>query len=113
MKTPVFAVTVLVSFAFAGTAAADTVTPIADVERGTMVTVVGTVERVLDSDEFRLADDSGSIRVYVGPNWVPAEVGEAVTVRGFVDDDWFNEEIYAREIVHADGTTTQFEHRYE
>ena len=113
MKTPLFAATVLVSFAFAGAAAADTVTPIADVERGTNVTVSGTVERLLDSDEFRLADDSGSIRVYVGPDWVPADVGEAVTVRGFVDDDWFNEEIYAREIERADGTITRFDHRYE
>ncbi|MEI2421410.1 hypothetical protein V6O07_14145, partial [Arthrospira platensis SPKY2] len=51
------------------------VTPIAEVQRGTMVTVQGTVERITDEDEFRLADESGTIRVYVGPNWVPADIG--------------------------------------
>nr|MCU0775937.1 hypothetical protein [Ideonella sp.] len=33
-----------------------TVTSIGDVRRGSMVTVEGTVERILDTDEFRLAD---------------------------------------------------------
>lgn len=100
--------------AFSATSAmADQVTPIGDVQRGTMVTVQGTVERITDEDEFRLADASGSIRIYVGPNWVPADVGEVVTVNGFVDNDLGPREIYARSLTHADGTVVTFDRRYE
>lgn len=102
--------TLLVSAAFAS----GPLTPIGDLQRGTMVTVAGTVERVTDEDEFILADASGTVRVYVGPNWVPANVGEAVTVDGFVDDDLFGPlEIYARSLTRADGTVITFDRRYE
>lgn len=94
-------------------ALADTVTPIGQLQRGTMATVSGTVERILDSDEFRLTDETGRIRVYVGPNWVPASIGEAVTVFGFVDDGIGPLELYARTLTRADGTVVQFEHRYD
>lgn len=98
----------------ASMALAQTVTPIADIQRGTMVTVQGTVERITDEDEFRLTDTSGSIRVYVGPNWVPADVGEAVTVSGFADDDLVGpREIYARTLTRADGTVITFSMRYD
>lgn len=90
----------------------DRLTQIAEVQRGTMVTVQGTVERITDEDEFRLADETGSIRIYVGPNWVPADVGEAVVVHGFVDNDLGPREIYARTLTRADGTVVTFEHRY-
>lgn len=88
-------------------------TPIGDLQRGTMVTVAGVVERITDEDEFRLADATGTVRVYVGPNWVPADVGETVTVVGFVDDDPGRLEIYARSLTRADGTVIAFEHRYD
>ena len=97
------------STAFAET---DSVTPIAEAKRGTMVTVQGTVDRITDEDEFRLTDTSGSIRVYVGPNWVPAEVGELIVVSGFVDNDLGPREIYARTLTRADGTVVRFERRY-
>lgn len=93
--------------------AAERITPIADAQRGSMVTVKGTVERITDEDEFRLADASGSIRVYVGPNWVPADVGETVTVHGFVDDDLGPRELYARTLTRADGSVATFERRYD
>lgn len=93
-------------------ALAETITPIGDIQRGTTVTVVGTVERILDEDEFRLADETGRIRVDIGPNIVPANVGDEVTVRGLVDDD-LRLEIYAREMVLPDGTTVTFDRRYE
>jgi hypothetical protein len=94
--------------------AAPDITPIADTQRGTMVTVQGTVEQITDEDEFRLTDATGSIRIYVGPNWVPADQGEAVTVSGFVDDDLIGpKEIYARELTRADGTVVTFDLRYE
>ena len=89
------------------------VLPIAEVTRGSMVTVQGTVERITDEDEFRLADASGTIRVYVGPTMVPASVGEVVTVTGFVDDDFGPMEIYAREMTLADGSKVTFSHSYE
>ncbi len=94
-------------------ASAETLTPIGDLQRGTMVTVAGTVERITDEDEFRLADQSGTVRVYVGPNWVPANVGEAVTVNGFVDDDFGPMEIYARSLTRADGSVVNFPRNYD
>ncbi len=87
-------------------------TPIADAERGSMVTVQGTVARILDEDTFRLTDDSGNIRIYVGPTFVPVDVGEAVTVEGFVDNDFGPREIYARSLTRADGEVVTFDHRY-
>ncbi|MGK7871257.1 hypothetical protein, partial [Falsiroseomonas sp. E2-1-a20] len=111
MKGLIAAATLAATLLSSSLAMANT-TPIADLRRGTMVTVVGIVDRILDTDEFRLRDPSGTIRVYVGPNWVPADVGERVTVRGFVDDDLIKE-IYARELVRADGSTMRFERRYE
>lgn len=90
------------------------VTPISDAARGTMVTVQGTVEQITDEDQFRLTDASGSIVIYVGPNWVPADVGEAVTVNGFVDDNLIGpREIYARELTRADGSVVTFDQTYE
>lgn len=93
-------------------AIAEEMTAISDLERGTTVSVAGTVDRILDDDEFRLTDATGSVDVYIGPNQVSAAVGEAVTVRGRVDDDLFIE-IYADELVRADGTVVQFDHRYD
>lgn len=111
MKT--FMIAALCAVIAAPAAIAREITPIADAQRGTMVTVAGTVERITDEDEFRLADASGSIRIYVGPNWVPAEVGESVTVEGFVDDDLIGpREIYARSLTRADGTVITFDRRY-
>ncbi len=108
-----FAAVLLLALAPALVAAAERITPIADAQRGSTVTVRGTVERITDEDEFRLADASGSIRVYVGPNWVPADVGEAVTVQGFVDDDLGPRELYARTLTRADGSVVTFDRRYE
>ena len=93
------------------TAWADAVTPIADVERGTVVTIAGTIDRNTDTDEFRLTDQGGSIVVCIGLNWVPANVEETVTVHGFVDKDLVRE-VYARELVRADGSIIRFEHDY-
>jgi uncharacterized protein YdeI (BOF family) len=93
-------------------AAAQTeVTPIQEVKRGSMVMIEGTVDRILDTDEFRIRDSSGSIRVDIGyPNFVPVAVGETVRVVGFVDRDLFKE-IYAREIIHADGQVSNLQRR--
>ncbi len=101
--------TLVATAAFASTP----LTPIGDLQRGTIVTVEGTVERITDEDEFRLTDASGTVRIYVGSNWVPANVGEAVTVYGFVDDDLGPLEIYARSLTRADGTVITFDRRYD
>ena len=112
MKTRLFSI--LLAGLLASPLHANPVTPIAEVQRGAVVTVVGTVERITDEDEFRLTDATGSIRVYVGPNWVPAAVGERVTVHGVVDDDLITpREIYARTLTRQDGTLITFDHRYE
>ena len=93
-------------------ASAETITPINEVQRGTAVTVEGTVDRILDEDEFRLADGSGRIDVYIGPNIVPANLGDQVLVRGIVDDG-LTREIYAREMVLPDGSTITFDRGYD
>ena len=108
-----FAISAFCATLAAPIAFASEIISIADAQRGTMVTVQGTVERITDEDEFRLADASGNIRIYVGPNWVPAEVGENVTVNGFVDNDPGPREIYARSLTRADGTVITFDLRYD
>jgi uncharacterized protein YdeI (BOF family) len=108
-----FAIVALCAILAAPAAFASQFTRIADAQRGSMVTVQGTVERITDEDEFRLADASGNIQIYVGPNWVPAEVGERVIVNGFVDDDLGPREIYARSLTRADGSVITFDRSYE
>ena len=87
--------------------------PIDSLQNGMTATVAGTVERITDEDEFRLTDASGSITVYIGPQIVPFDVGETVTVEGIVDRDGLGLELYAREAVRADGSVLQFSHSYE
>lgn len=112
--TKFFAMTTVLFLGSTAAHATGVPTPIDALERGTMVTVEGTVTRITDEDEFRLQDDTGTVSVYVGPNWVPADVGEAVRVEGFVDDDSLGPiEIYARSLTRADGTVVRFEGRYE
>ena len=74
--------------------------------RGQAATIAGRVVRILDTDEFRLEDDSGSVRVYIGwRNRMPVEVGARVTVTGVLDDDpWpIRAEFYADAITLEDG----------
>lgn len=88
-------------------------TPIAEARKGSMVTVQGTVAAITDEDAFRLSDATGDIRIHVGPNGVPVDAGEAVTVHGFVDDGFGPREIHAREVTRADGSVVTPDHRYE
>ena len=97
--------------AIAAPALSQTVTPIADAKRGTMVTLQGTVDRITDEDEFHLRDASGWIEVDVGSHWVPVDVDEQITVQGFVDDDLGPREVYARSLTRADGTVITFDRR--
>ena len=107
------AAAVCLALCLASAAHAGVITPIAEAQRGSMVTVQGTVERITYEDEFRLTDASGTIRVYVGPNWVPADLGEVVVVNGFVDDGLGPREIYARSLTRADGSVITFDLRYD
>jgi uncharacterized protein YdeI (BOF family) len=93
-------------------ALAETITPIGDLVRNSHVTVSGSVDRITDEDEFLMSDSTGSVRVYVGDSLVPAKRGDAVTIRGFVDDD-LPLEIYARELVRPDGSVVTFDHEYD
>jgi len=82
------------------------VTAVADLSRGQSATVRGRISRILDTDEFRLEDETGSIRVYIGwRNRLPARVGDTVTVSGVVDDDpWpMRLELYADTITPERG----------
>jgi hypothetical protein len=103
---------VLMVLPVAGMAQAEPpLTEIADLVHGQEVTLQGVVHRITDEDEFILADASGRVPVYVGPNSVPATMGEAITVVGHVDDDGLRE-IYARLIIRADGSKVPLSHRY-
>jgi len=106
------AATLALLFASASVGASERITPIDELARGTTATIQGTVERILDEDEFRLTDATGRITVYIGPDIVDVEVGEQVTVKGFVDNDLVKE-FYARSMVRADGSTHTFSRRYE
>jgi hypothetical protein len=45
---------------------------------------------------------------------VPVDPGEAVTVSGFVDDNLLGpKELYAREVIRADGSVVRFSMAYE
>lgn len=79
-------------------------TPIAEIARGSQVTLQGTVARIPDEDEFILTDATGSIEVYLGPTRVPVAVGEVVSVSGFVDNDIAAMDVCATSITRADGT---------
>ncbi|MGH1450867.1 MAG: hypothetical protein ACRBBM_15795 [Pseudomonadaceae bacterium] len=109
MKT----ITALLMVLFAGSAVAQESTAIDDLKRGETATISGQVERILDEDEFRLTDDTGSIRVYVGPNRMPVKTDDVVSVTGFVDDGIGPLELYAHSLTRADGSTVTFSHRYE
>lgn len=90
---------------------AEAITPIAEAARGAAVTVQGAVARVLDYGEIRLADASGAIVVYLGPDAPAIVTGEQLTIRGHIDDDW-PRELYAREIVRANGDTIALRRAY-
>lgn len=95
-------------------AAADEPTmPVSEAQRGSFVTVAGSVTRIMDEDTFRLADASGDIRIYIGPNRMPVRAGDAVTVSGFVDDGFGPREIYADTVTLPDGSMVTFERRYD
>lgn len=111
MKSSLFATVFLC--AGSALAAGDVSVAISEAKRGMSIMVEGTVERISDEDEFIIADTTGRIRVYVGPNQVPAVVGERVVVQGTVDDDPGPLEIYARRLIRADGTVVNFDHRYD
>ena len=95
---------------FAGAPALANITEISALQVGTTVTISGVVERITDEDEFRLADSSGAVLVYVGSNMVPFDVGETITVEGIVDRDLGVLEVYARQATRADGSALIFNH---
>jgi len=78
---------------------------------GQGVSLTGTVDRITDEDEFILRDQTGTVPVYVGPNDIPALVGDFITVNGTVDDDR-PIEIYATSILRVDGVLVELPHNY-
>ena len=110
MKTPALAAMLAL---VAASLAAAPLTAISQIRPGMAVTLTGTVDGITDTDTFRLADPSGSIRIYVGPNVVPALPGERVTVEGVVDDSFGPREVYARQLVRENGEVVTFSHSYD
>lgn len=76
---------------------------------GEAVTLTGEVAWYMGRDEFMLNTGEGPpLPVYVGDVRGPAAVGERVTVSGFRDAGPLRE-IYALEIVTADGRVVTFD----
>lgn len=88
-------------------------TPIGELERGMSAVIKGKVTRILDLDEFRIEDSTGSIRVYIGwKNSLVSSLGEELIVKGVVDNDlmsFFRPEFYASEIKRQDGTVLKLQ----
>lgn len=106
MKAAILALSL--AMALPGPALADT-TAVQDLRRGMSATIDGVVERITD-DEFLLADETGSLLVYIGPNPMPVRVGDRVRVAGAVDDDGLLE-FYATEITLPDGRVAPLPNR--
>lgn len=85
------------------------ITAIVNLERNTRVVIEGVVQRTREEDEFVLEDDTGSVQVFTGVTFFPVEVGERVTVTGFVDESLLLE-VYAEEIIHQDGRVTKIDY---
>lgn len=101
-----------------GDGAPPTISRIDDLQRGEYATVQGEVVRYRDREEILLRDGSGRIAIYLGsppPRQPVAEVGEVLVVSGWVDDDLFDipKELYATEIIRADGTVIELAGRNE
>jgi uncharacterized protein YdeI (BOF family) len=92
-----------------GLALADT-TSLRDLRQGMPAVIDGVVERITDDDEFLLADETGSILVYIGPNPMPVRAGDRVRVAGTVDDDG-PLELYATEVTLPDGRVVPLPNR--
>lgn len=107
MKAAVLALSLAINLP--GLALADT-TAVQDLRRGMPATVEGKVERITDDDEFLLADETGSILVYIGPNPMPVRAGDRVRVAGAVDDDG-PLELYAAEVTLPDGRVVPLPNR--
>lgn len=97
----------------ASTASAADFTAIADIERGQSVTVEGVVDRFYDTDEILLRDASGTVRVYLGPKPAALRSGERIVVEGVMDNDLFQNELYAREITRESGEKMSVSGGYE
>ncbi|MEM7645083.1 MAG: hypothetical protein AAF366_21605 [Pseudomonadota bacterium] len=106
-------IALVLPFVVACTPAMADIIPIEDVQRGQPVTVAGVVDRFHDEDEIRLRDDTGTLRVYLGPQPLALDLGDRIQVSGFMDDDLALDELYAREIVTADGAVIAIDRRYE
>jgi uncharacterized protein YdeI (BOF family) len=107
MKAAVLALSL--ATALPGLALAET-TAVQDLRRGMPATIDGVVERITDDDEFLLADETGSILVYIGPNPMPVRTGDRVRVAGAVDDDG-PLELYATEVTLPDGRVVPLPNR--
>ena len=83
--------------------------PISKAPRGQPVTLSGKVMRITDADTFRLKDETGVVSVYVGPNRLPVQVGETVTVLGALEEG-FPPEVVARAIRREDGSEVALRH---
>lgn len=110
-----FLLTIVVVLATSGSVWAQTesdaeIRNIGDVRRGEFVAVRGEVVRFREHDELRIQDSTGRIDIYLGEGSIarpPFDVGDTITVLGWVDDDLFDfpRDIYATEIILEDGTT--------
>ncbi|MEL7212681.1 MAG: NirD/YgiW/YdeI family stress tolerance protein [Pseudomonadota bacterium] len=87
-------------------------TPIAEARSDAVVTFEGIVQDILDDDTFLMADETGTIPVYIGPHAMPVSPNEQIRVTGQIDDD-LPRELYANALVTADGQVVTLGGRYD
>lgn len=94
------------------------ITPVADLEGGTLASIAGRIARIDDRDEIYLEDATGTAEVYAPGGFPPAvlEASGVITVHGWVDDDRSlrrRREVYAYTVVLEDGKEFTFNRQYD
>jgi outer membrane lipoprotein-sorting protein len=92
--------------------AQETISKIEDIHGGVVVILHGTVDEIIDNNEFYLKDSTGRVRIFVGEdNEIKTSVGETLTVFGFSSHQSVHaiaQKITANTILRADGSEINF-----
>lgn len=92
--------------------AQETISKIEDIHGGVVVILHGTVDEIVDGNEFYLKDSTGRVRIFVGEdNEIKTRLGETLTVFGFSSHQSVHaiaQKITANAILRADGSEINF-----
>lgn len=92
--------------------AQETISKIEDIHGGVVVILHGTVDEIVDDNEFYLKDSTGRVLIFVGEdNQIKTKLGETLTVFGFSSHQSVHAvtpKITANSILRVDGTEVNF-----